>query len=223
MRHAAIVGSLGISLIAPPGLGGIVVQEDLRSVSARAESWSGGTRRYVEDAETHAFGASGLIIAGAFTSWEGAVGSVQAWEESLVATGGRIESRGHVVGHTITNDDPDDAQRATVFGAVHYELAFTLTTDALARYEAWTEGGAAVELFDAGGNVVFSGGGLFEQTLSAGDYRLLAGASMFIESEMVSGPVFGGADYWVSLTVPGPGALAALVPGLALIARRRRR
>lgn len=132
-------------------------------------------------------------------------------------------SRGHVVGHTNTNDDPGDGQSASVFAEVHYELAFTLTTDTLARYEAWAEGGAAVELVDAGGNVVFSGGGTFEQTLAAGEYRLLAGASMFIESEMVNGPAFGGADYWVSMAVPGPGALAAMATGLLAYGPRRRR
>lgn len=50
MRHTAIVGSLGVSLIVSPGSGGIVVREGLRSVAAWAESWSGGTRRSVEDA-----------------------------------------------------------------------------------------------------------------------------------------------------------------------------
>lgn len=224
MSPARLSACLCVLFAARFGMAGIIVTEDLRSTTAWAESWSGGHRIYdAPDTNTYgAFAGSGFIITGAFSAWDGAIASGQAWEESLIGLGGRIESRGHAIGQTHTNADPVDMQSTTVFAEVHYELGFTLTADALANYDAWTEGGASVELRDANDAVVFSGGGAFSQLLSAGQYRLLATAPLFIESIMVDGAVYDRSDYGVSLTVPSPGTLAGLAAA-SLATRRRRR
>lgn len=223
MPHDRLLAATLALFAVRAGVAGIVVTGDLRATTAWAESWSGGNRSYdAPDTNTHdEFAGSGLIITGAFSSYDGAIASGQAWEDSLIRPGGRIESRGHAVGHTITNDDPNDAQTATLLAEVHYELAFILTTTAEAHFEAWTSGGASVELREIGGAIVFSGGGTFDQVLTAGEYRLLAMAPLFIDSVMVDGAVYDGSDYWVSLTVPSPGVLAGLAALPMLLARRR--
>jgi len=222
VRIANMTAIISLSLAVCPVDAGITILEDLRRTTSWAESWSGGNRSYdAPDTATHPeFGGSGLIITGGFASWDGAIASGQSWERSLIGLGGRIESRGRSIGHTITNNDPVDQQSATIFSEVHYELTFRINQSALATYDAWVEGDATVALYDALGAVVFSGQGMFEQTLQAGEYRLLAKAPLFIESVQYDGAIYDGSDYFVSLHVPAP--TPTVLAAIALTITRRR-
>lgn len=224
MRWTPLALVLAVTISATIGSAGIIVHEDLRLTTAWAEVSSGSVHRAVGpyyDSYDHPW-QNGHIISGAFASWEGATASNQAYDFSTNSPGGRIESRGHAVGHSVTNDNPDDAQSAYGFAEIHYELLIELTTDALATYDAWASDNASVGVYTESGDVVFSGTGVFSQNLAAGRYRILANASIYTESVQQGGTTNDVSDYRFLLTVPSPGAAACgLVAPLLLVRRRR--